>query len=330
MIPIAPHISAWLQRRLPVERGASKHTCDAYATTFQLLIVFVAGRLGVAPSEMVFEQLDVPNILDFLEHLARDRGNSARTRNSRLAAIKSFMHFMEHREPAALDQIRRVLAIPYQRIDVRPVPYLSPAEAQAVLDAPDPSTRAGARDRALLHVGVTGGLRVSELVGLRVDDLTFRDRYLDLHIRGKGRKERVLTLWKVVADGVRAWLAVRGDTDVPELFLSARGQALTRAGAEYILRKHVTTAQQACPSLAAKRVSPHVLRHTAAMNTLRATRDIRKVSLWLGHASTQSTEVYLTQDPTERLETLEAVVPPSLRPGTFTPPDKLLELLRRR
>jgi len=330
MIPIAPHISAWLQRRLPVERGVSKHTCDAYATTFQLLIVFVAGRFGIAPSELVFEQLDVPNILDFLEHLARDRGNSARTRNSRLAAVKSFMHFMEHREPAALDQIRRVLAIPYQRLDVRPVPYLTPDEAQAVLDAPDPSTRSGTRDRALLHIGITGGLRVSELVGLRVDELAFRDRYLDLHIRGKGRKERVLTLWKVVGDSVRAWLAIRGDAVSPEVFLNARGQALTRSGAEYVLRKHVATARKTCPSLATKRVSPHVLRHTAAMNTLRATRDIRKVSLWLGHASTQSTEVYLTQDPTERLETLEAVVPPSLRPGSFNPPDKLLELLRKR
>jgi len=330
VIAIAPHISAWLQRRLPVERGASKHTCDAYATTFQLLFTFAAGRLNVAPSGLVFEQLDAILLLDFLDHLQSDRNNSPRTRNSRLAAIKSFMRFMEHREPAALDQIRRVLAIPSQAVDVRPVPYLTPTEAQAVLDAPDPSTRSGARDRALLHIGVTGGLRVSELVGLRMDDLTFRDRYLDLSIRGKGRKERVLTLWKVVGDSVRAWLAVRGDTVVPELFVNARGQALTRAGAEYILRKHVATGLKTCPSLAAKRVSPHVLRHTTAMNTLRATRDIRKVSLWLGHASTQSTEIYLTQDPTERLETLEAVIPPSLRPGTFNPPDKLLDLLRKR
>lgn len=330
MIPIAPHISAWLQRRLPVERGASKHTCDAYAITFRLLFTFAAERSGVPPSVLVFEQLDTSLILDFLEHLVRDRGSSARTRNARLAAIKSFMRFMEHREPAALDQIRRVLAIPFQRVDVRPVPYLSPVEAQAILDAPDPSTRAGTRDRAILHVAVTGGLRVSELVGLRVDEITFRDRYLDLYIRGKGRSERVLTLWKVVADSVRAWLALRGETCVPELFLSARGTALSRAGAEYILRKHVATARSSCPSLASKRVSPHVLRHTSAMNTLRATRDIRKVSLWLGHVSTQSTEIYLTQDPVERLETLEAVVPPSLRPGTFTPPDQLLELLRRR
>ena len=330
MIPIAPHISAWLQRRLPVERGASKHTCDAYATAFQLLFTFAAEQLDVAPSDLVFEQLDAPLVLDFLEHVGRNRGSSARTRNARLAAIKSFMRFMEYRESAALDQIRRVLAIPFQRVDVRPVPYLTPVEAQAVLDAPDPSTRAGARDRALLHVGIAGGLRVSELVGLRVDEMTFRDRYLDLHIRGKGRKERVLTLWKVVGESVRVWLAVRGDCDVSELFVNARSEALTRSGAEYILRKHVATAREKCPSLATKRGSPHVLRHTSAMNTLRATRDIRKVSLWLGHASTQSTEVYLTQDPAERLETLEAVVPPSLRPGKFNPPDKLLELLRRR
>lgn len=330
MIPIAPHISLWLQRRLPIERGVSRHTTDAYATAFQLLFTFAASRLGVAPSALVFEQLDAPLVLDFLQHLSQDRESSARTRNARLAAIKSFMRFMEHREPAVLEQIRRVLAVPFQRTDVRPVPYLTPPEAQAVLDVPDPTTRTGARDRALLHVGITGGLRVSELVGLRRDEITFRDRYLDLRIRGKGRKERVLTLWKVVADSVRAWLAVRGEGGVPELFVNNRGEALTRSGAEYILRKYVTVAQKTCPSLATKRVSPHVLRHTSAMNTLRATRDIRKVSLWLGHASTQSTEVYLTQDPTERLETLEAVVPPSLRPGTFNPPDKLLDLLKKR
>lgn len=330
MSPVAPHMSAWLLQRLPVERGASRHTCDAYATAFQLLFAFITKRHGTAPSDVNFEQIDATLILGFLEHLQKDRAASASTRNARLAAIKSFMRFMEHRLPSALDQIRRVLAIPFQHTETRPVPHLDRTESQAILDAPDPTTRMGVRDRAMFHVALTGGLRVSELVGLRVDELTFRDKYLDLRIRGKGRKERVLTLWKVVADSVRAWLAVRGTVAVPELFVNARAEALTRSGAEYILRKHVGASIGTCASLTRKRVSPHVLRHTCAMNTLQATRDIRKVSLWLGHSSTQTTEIYLRQDPSERLETLEAVVPPSLRPGTFNPPDKLIALLRRR
>lgn len=330
MTPLAPHLAEWLRKRLPVERGASPHTVDTYAYAFQLLVGFAAGRLGTAPSDLAFEQLDAALVLAFLEHLQQDRGNGATTRNARLAAIHSFMWFMEYREPSALDQIRRVLAIPMQRTDTRPVRHLGQEEVQALLDAPDPSTWAGTRDRALLHLAVTSGVRVSELVGLRLADVTFRANYVDLYIRGKGRKERVLTLWKAVADSVRAWLAVRGDVAVPEIFVNAGRGALTRGGAAHILGKHLATARAKCPSLKDKRVSPHVLRHTCAMTTLQATRDIRKVALWLGHASTQTSEVYLRADPVDKLETLEAVVPPSLRKGSFTPPDKLMALLKRR
>lgn len=328
MTPIAPHITAWLRQRLPMERAASPHTCDAYAYAFQLLLNFASERLGVAPSALALEKLDAPLILSFLEHLQQVRGNGARSRNARLAAIRAFMRFMEHREPAALDQIRRVLAIPMQRVDVEPVRHLETNEVQALLDAPDPQTRAGVRDRALLYLAVTSGVRVSELVGMRLGDITFRDNYMDVRIRGKGRKDRVLTVWKAVGDSVRAWLAVRGDLRVPELFVSARGDALTRAGAAYILRKYVTLASDGTPTLVNKRVSPHILRHTCAMVTLQATRDIRKVALWLGHASTRTTEIYLNSDPIDKLETLEAVIPPSLRRGTFSPPDKLIAALR--
>jgi site-specific recombinase XerD len=330
MTPVAPHITTWLRQRLPAERGASPNTCDSYAYAFQLLFAFAAERLGVAPSDLNFEHLDAALVLAYLEHLQRGRGNGARSRNARLAAIKSFMRFMEYREPAALDQIRRVLAIPAHRVDVRPVRHMTLDEVQALLDVPEPTTRDGLRDRALLHVAVTGGLRVSEIVGLRMDDLAFRGNYLDLSVRGKGRKERALTVWKAVADSVRAWLAVRGAVPAPELFVNTRGAALTRSGAAWILRKHVQSATVKCPSLAGKSVSPHVLRHTCAMNTLQATRDIRKVELWLGHASTQTTEIYLQVDPAQKLETLEAVIPPSLRKGTFSPPDKLIASLRGR
>jgi integrase/recombinase XerD len=330
MTPVAPHITAWLRVRLPDERAASPNTCDTYAYAFQLLFAFAAERLGVAPSNLTVEHLDAPLVLAFLEHLQRERGNGGKTRNARLAAIRSFMRFVEHRLPGALDQIRSVLAIPSQRTDSRPVRHLEQDAVRALLDAPDPTTRDGVRDRALLYVAVTGGLRVSELIGLLVKELVFRGRYLDLRVLGKGRKERVLTLWKEVADSVRAWLAVRGDVAVPELFVSLRGEALSRSGVEYILRKHKRTAEAQCPPLEGKRVSPHLLRHTCAMTTLQATRDIRKVALWLGHASTQTTEIYLQSDPAERLETLESVVPPSLRRGRFSPPDKLIASLRRR
>lgn len=328
MTPIAPHITAFLRDRLPKEQRASQHTCDSYAYAFQLLFGYASERLGVAPSALQFEQLDAPLILDFLEYLQTERGNVPSTRNARLAAIKSFMRFVEHRVPSALQQIQRILAIPVQKTDTRLVRYLNKDEYQAVLNAPDPTTRLGIRDRAMLHVLVTSGLRVSELVGLQVEDVTFDERYVDIRVRGKGRKERVMRLWPSVADSLRAWLSVRGHALVPELFLNSRGKQLTRSGFEYVLSKNVSTATDQCPSLRDKRISPHVLRHTCAINTLQATGDIRKVALWLGHASTQTTEVYLQADPTLKLEALDAMTPPSLRPGTFSPPDRLIELLR--
>jgi integrase/recombinase XerD len=208
------------------------------------------------------------------------------------------------------------------------VRHLTPDEQRALLDAPEPTKRLGIRDRAMLLVAITGGLRVSELIGLRVSEGLFDGRYVDLLVRGKGRRERSLTLWKSVADAIRAWLAVRGEAPTPELFLNAWGTHMTRSGFERVLAKHVGTATTKCPSLRSKRVSPHVLRHTCALNTLRATRDIRKVSLWLGHAGTQTTDIYLQADPTEKLEALTAMTVPALRPGKFRPADRLIAALR--
>lgn len=327
MTPIAPHITAFLQRRLAVERRASRHTCDSYAYAFQLLFEFAGRKLRLSPSDLSLEHLDAPMVLEFLRHLQVDRRNSPRSRNARLAAIKSFMRFVEHRVPALLDQVRRVRDIPAQRVDTRLVPHLSPEEQRALLDAADPSTRLGIRDRAMIYLALAGGLRVSELVGLRLDQIEFSGRYVDLRLRGKGRRERALTLWRSVADALRAWLAVRGTAPAPELFLNAWNRAMTRAGFEVILTKHVSAAANQCPSLRKKRVSPHVLRHTCALNVLRATRDQRQVALWLGHASTQTTDIYLQADPSEKLDVLAAMKPPRLRPGKFRPPDRLLAAL---
>ena len=222
MTPIAPLIEAFLNETLTRQRGASRHTRDSYALSFQLLFVFAAKRLKVSPSALTLEQLDAGLISAFLEYLEDKRKNAPVTRNVRLAAIKSFFHFLEYRQPAALEHVRRVLAIPFKKTDRRLVPYLLREEMQAVLDAPDPATRDGIRDRAMLHLAVCAGLRVSELTGLKLEDIDLSS--MSIRVLGKGRRERALPLWKTTAAALRAWLAVRGRVATPEVFVNARGE----------------------------------------------------------------------------------------------------------
>jgi integrase/recombinase XerD len=212
--------------------------------SFQSLFEFASKRLKVAPSALLLEELDATLICTFLEHLETTRGNSAETRNIRLAAFRSFFRFLQHREPAAVEQVRRVLAIPFKKTDTRLVPYLVQEEMQALLDAPDPSTRKGIRDRAMLHLAVCPGLRVSELIGLRMDDVA--PQSASIRVRGKGRRERALPLWKTTAAALRAWSVVRGPVASPELFVNARGQPLSRWGVAYVLRRHTETADRKC------------------------------------------------------------------------------------
>lgn len=326
MSAIAPHIEAFLREYLPRQRGASPHTCDSYAYSFQALFEFAAHNLKTAPSALMLEQIDATLICAFLEHLEAARRNSAQTRNIRLAAIRSFFRFLQHREPAALNQIRRILAVPFKITDTRLVPHLNMDELQALLDAPDPATREGIRDRAMLHLAVCAGLRVSELTGLRVADVGAQSS--SIRVLGKGRRERALPLWKPTAAALRAWLAVRGTVPAQEVFVNARGGPISRWGVAYVLKHHVGQASRQCPSLSAKQTSPHVLRHTCAMIVLQATQDIRKVSLWLGHSNLATTEIYVRADPSQKLEAMESVVPPHLRKGKFRPPDKLIALLK--
>ena len=326
MTAIAPHIEAFLREHLSHHRGASQHTCDSYAYSFQLLFEFAARRFKAAPSALKLEQLDAELIGAFLKDLEEGRRNSPDTRNTRLAAIRSFFRFLEYREPAALEQIRRVLAIPFKRTNSRLVPYLAQDEVQALLDIPDPATRQGIRDRAMLRLAICNGLRVSELTGLCTTDITLSSK--TIRVQGKGRRERILPLWKATTTALRAWLAVRGTVTVPELFVNAHGRPLSRWGFAYVLRRHAQSARRRCPSLFTKRVSPHVLRHTCAMVVLQSTHDIRKVSLWLGHANLATTEVYTRADPTEKLEAIEAILPPHLRKGSFKPSDRLIALLK--
>jgi integrase/recombinase XerD len=326
MTPVAPLISSFLREHMPIEQGCSPHTCETYAHAFRLLFIFASKRLGIRPSQICLEQIDAALILDFLAHIEEERGNCVTTRNGRLAAVKAFIRYVEFRIPSALAQARQIHAIPTKRHDQALVRHLTMEEVRAILNAPNLTTRLGIRDRAMLHLCFAAGLRVSELVGLLLENLSLQ-RMPSISVLGKGRKERCLPLWKETAADLRAWLAVRGKLPVPELFVNAEASAMTRAGFEYVLNKHVNTATKSCPSLKGRSVSPHQLRHSCAVIMLKATRDIRKVALWLGHADIRTTEMYLKVDPSEKLEAVEAVLPLGLRRGRFKAPDALIASL---
>jgi site-specific recombinase XerD len=326
MTRLAPLITGFVRDYMPRQRGYSPHTCEAYAHSFRLLFAFAAERTGTTPSQLHIEQLDARLILDFLEHIEGERRNGAVTRNLRLSAIKAFMRYVEYQLPSALEQIGRIRAIPTKRHDQKLIPHLTMEEVRAILNAPDLTTRSGLRDRAMLHLCFAAALRVSELVGAMLTNLSLQ-RTPNLLVQGKGRKERCLPLWKETAADLRAWLAVRGHVRAPELFVNADGRAMTRAGFEYVLDKHARAAATACPSLRGRSVSPHQLRHSCAVIMLQATRDVRKVALWLGHADIRTTEVYLRMDAAQKLEAVEAVIPPELRRGRFKAPDALIASL---
>lgn len=327
MTPLAPHLSAFLRDHLPRERGASPHTITAYAHSFMLLLRFATHRLKRRPSDLNIEDLDVALVRAFLDHIESERGNVARSRNARFSAIRAFFRYLEYRAPACLEQAMSIRAPPIKRTDTKLIDYLTREEMQALLAAPDPRTRGGIRDRAMLHLAYAAGLRVSELLSLRLED--FPDRSLaTVRILGKGRRERLLPLWRETQSMLRAWMAVRPAGRAPELFLNRDGDRMSRDGFAHRLARHVITATRTAPSLSAKRVTPHVLRHSCAMHTLAATGDVRKVALWLGHASIQTTEVYLRANPAEKLAVLAAHGPPVIQAGRYRPPsDKLMAVL---
>ena len=326
MTALAPHLCSFLQDHLPDERGASVHTRETYAYGFQLLLCFVAKRKATTPSALELEHINTPMVVEFLNHLEKERGNAASTRNGRLAAIKAFFRFIEYRVPSCIEQARQIRAIPAKKTDTTIPDYLSSQELQCVLDAPDPRTYTGIRDRAMLHIAFAAGLRVSELVSLQLADLTLTPEPA-IRVMGKGRRERVLPLWKQTAECVRAWIVIRTPCQVTELFLNRQDVGMTRSGFEYILSKHSQRAALNQKSLIDKKISPHILRRTCAMQTLQATKDIRKVALWLGHASTQTTEAYLRMDPSEKLELMESMLPPSVSKGRFKVTDKILQMI---
>jgi site-specific recombinase XerD len=292
-------------RRLIEQQGVSPRTVEAYRDTFRLLLAYLPRRLGRPVPSLSLADLDAPTVLAFLDHLEAERGNGPRTRNARLAALRSFVQYAASRDPTAWPLARRVLAIPAKRYSKPLLGHLTREEMQAVLDAPDATTWAGKRDRVLLAVMYNTGARVSEAVGLRRGDLTDADAR-SLRIRGKGRKERVVPLWKQTAAALAAWSRRLDDRPDGPLFPNARGGPLSRSGFEDRLALAVETAAESCPGLRSKSVSPHTIRHTTAMHLLQSGVDLTVIALWLGHESPESTHQYVEADLKMKEEVLRA------------------------
>jgi integrase/recombinase XerD len=326
MTSLAPTLEAYFTDRLIRQRRVSPHTIGSYRDTFRLLLAYIHKTAGTPPSRLEITDLDAATIGAFLQHLEQERGNSARTRNIRLAAIHSFFRYCALRHPEHAALIQRVLAIPRKRAEKRTVTFLTPVETQALLDAPDRSTCAGRRDHALLLTAVQTGLRVSELLGLTRADAQLGT---GAHVRtvGKGRKERVAPLTKQTVAVLRAWLRETTDHPGAPLFPSRDGDTLTRDAIERRLAQHVKTAAHACVSLRSKRVTMHTMRHTAAMNLLAAGVDTSTIALWLGHEQERTTHIYLHADLERKQRTLDRITPPEGRPGRYRAPDTLLAFL---
>jgi len=319
-------VQAFFTDRLLRQRRASPHTVAGYRDTFRLLLRFAARELGKAPAKLSLEHLEAPFIGDFLDHLERERGNSARSRNTRLAAVHAFFHYVSLQEPAYAAQCRRVLAIPGKRFERRLIEHLTPEEVNALLAAPDRTTWIGRRDRTLLLVAVQTGLRVSELIGLRRDDVVLGTG-AHLRCEGKGRKQRCTPLRQEAVEVVTQWLRECPAEPTTPVFPSCRGGPLSRDAVERLVTRHRRTAEEQCPSLKRKKVTPHMLRHTAAMQLLRHGVDRSVIALWLGHESVESTQMYLHADLRLKEDALGKVTPLDVPPGRFRPDDELLAFL---
>jgi site-specific recombinase XerD len=326
MTTLAPVLEAFFTDRLMTQRQASPHTVAAYRDTFTLLLGYAFGHTGKHPAQLDFSDLDAPLIGAFLQHLETDRGNSVSTRNARLAAIHSLFRYAALRAPEHAALIARVLAIPSKRHHRPLVCFLTRDEIEALLAAPDPAHWTGRRDHALLLVLTQTGLRVSELTGLRIQEVHL-GAGAHVYCRGKGRKDRVTPLTTQTVAVLRSWLAERDGHGADPLFPTRRGGPLSRDAVERLLTKHTTTAAKHCPSLQSKTVSPHVLRHSAAMALLHAGVDITVIALWLGHESPASTRVYLHADMAMKERALARTTPPDTAPGRYTAPDTLLAFL---
>jgi len=312
--------------RLMRQRKASPNTIASHRDTFRLLLKFAKESLKKEPSRLMIEDLDAIFIGQFLEYLEKQRGNVARTRNVRLAGIHSFFKYVALEEPSYSALAQRILAIPNKRFKRKPIEFLTRLEINALLAAPDQNTWTGRRDKALLLLAVQTGLRVSELVGLRCKDIEVGT---GAHVRctGKGRKERCTPLRKETINVLRAWIRERKCDPSGPLFPNARGAQLSRDGVEYLLAKYVKVAMKKCPTLKKKKISPHVLRHSTAMDLLHHGVDRTVIALWLGHEKVETTQVYLHADMKLKEQALNKVAHKNVKLKRFRPDDELLQFL---
>jgi integrase/recombinase XerD len=326
MSTLAPTLQAFFTDRLIRQRQASPNTIAAYRDAWKLLLGFASQRSGKAPSNLDIVDLDAEMIAAFLDHLEHQRRNSISTRNARLAAIRSLFRFAALRHPEHAAVIERVLAIPPKRCDHALIDYLTDPEIDALLAAPDTSTWTGRRDQTLLVLAIQTGLRISELIGLRCSDVHLgTGAHVACH--GKGRKDRIAPLTRDTVDVLDGWLAERdGQPDQP-LFCSRRGSTLSRDAVERRLALYTDRAAAGCATLHGKKISAHVLRHTAAMRLLHAGVDTSVIALWLGHENVETTQIYLHADMALKERAIARITPPNSVPGGYRPSDTVLAFL---
>jgi integrase/recombinase XerD len=328
MTLLAGLLEAFFTTRLQRQLAASPNTIAAYRDTFRLLLRFARDRLGKAPSDLLLADIDTPLVSAFLDHLEKQRANTARTRNARLAALHSFFRFAILEEPSHAGICQRVIAVPTKRSTRRLVTSLDRTEIEALLAAPDRTTWLGRRDHTLLFLCIQTGLRVSELIGLRGGDLVLTTSGAHVRCHGKGRKDRCTPLTRDAVALLRSWLTERsGDADAP-LFPSRRHTRLSRDAVERLVAKYTEQASARCCTLRTKRVTPHVLRHTTAVMLLHAGNDRAVIALWLGHESIETTQIYLDADLAAKERALARTAPLRAGPGRFRPDDALLAFLQ--
>jgi integrase/recombinase XerD len=320
-------LERFFTQRLMAQRRASPHTIASYRDTFRLLLDFAQKRLRKTPSALELTDLNASLVTAFLDDLEQNRGIVARTRNLRLTAIRSFFRYAAYQEPASSGQIQQVLSIPSKRSDRRLVGFLTREEIEVLLDAPNLRTWDGRRDRAFLMMAIQTGLRLSELTGLKRCDVML-DKGANVRCVGKGRKERCTPLTSQMVEVLKAWLKepIRGNLEL--LFPNIHGGQMSADAVQYLVAKHAAAAQQRCPALKHKHVSPHVMRHTAAMELLQSGVELTVIALWLGHESIKTTQVYLDAHLALKEKALAKVAPFDTVPGRFKPPDELLQFLQ--
>ena len=326
MSPLAPTLQKFFTDRLLLQRQASPATIAAYRDTYRMLLGFISNRRKLAPATLDFADLDAPTIAAFLTHLETERHNSTRSRNARLAAIHSLFRFAALQHPEHADLIARVLAIPQKRFERTILTFLTKEEIEAILAVPDRDTWIGRRDHALLTLAVQTGLRVAELTSLRRQDLTLTTGP-HVRCRGKGRKQRATPLTAGTVTTLREWMKAHNAQPDSPLFPTRHGTPLSTDAVERLVKKYATAAATRCPSLATRRVTPHTLRHSAAMFLREAGVDISVIALWLGHESITSTQIYMHADLAVKQRALDRTIPARIAPNRYHPSDSLLTYL---